>query len=278
MPVIDSRVVRGGYTPAVRLVVTFSSGSTLFAKIATNNLTAGWLRQEKHVYDLLTAPFMPSRYGWDDDAEYPILLLEDLSYAFWPPPWTASRIEQVIETTTQVAGRSIAGLPRLADHSGLADGWQYVAADPRPFLSLGLASQTWLNMSLPTLLAIDSNSVLGGDELLHLDLRSDNICFDGQRTVLIDWSLACVGNARFEIGAWLPSLEAEGGPPPESLLPDSGEIAGILSGYFASMAGRPMIPDAPHVRLAQLCQLKRALPWAVRTLDLPPLDGEVTTD
>ena len=160
MPVIDSRVVRGGYTPAVRLVVTFSSGSTLFAKIATNNLTAGWLRQEKHVYDLLTAPFMPSRYGWDDDVEYPILLLEDLSYAFWPPPWTASRIEQVIETTTQVAGRSIAGLPRLADHSGLADGWQNVPTDPRPFLSIGLASQAWLNMSLPTLLAIDSSSAL----------------------------------------------------------------------------------------------------------------------
>ena len=66
---------------------------------------------------------------------------------------------------------------------------------------------------------------------------------------------------------------AEGGPPPETILPAGGEIAALLSGYFASQAGLPPVPNAPRVRPLQLAQLKSALPWVVRALDLPPLDG-----
>ena len=59
----------------------------------------------------------------------------------------------------------------------------------------------------------------------------------------------------------------------ETILPNAPEFAAILSGYFAECAGKPPIPQAPHVRAVQLQQLKTALPWAVRALGLPPLDG-----
>lgn len=271
--VVDFRAVQGGYTPAKRLVVTLSDGSTLFAKIAVNELTAGWLRQEKFVYDSLAAPFMPQFQGWDDDGEQPMLLLEDLSHAFWPPPWDDGRIDQVVDALACVARCRVPDLPRLVNYRGLTDGWQRVASDPAPFLSLGLASEAWLNQALATLLDINYGSYLDGAELVHLDIRSDNLCFDGDRAVIIDWNWACFGNARFDIGGWLPSLETEGGPPPEQLLPDAGEIAAIISGYHAANAGLPAVPDAPRLRLAQLTQLKSALPWTVRALDLPPLDG-----
>jgi hypothetical protein len=162
----------------------------------------------------------------------------------------------------------------LVNYRGLTDGWQTVASDPVPFLSLGLASEAWLNQALLTLLDIDYASFLDGAELVHLDIRSDNLCFDGDRIVIIDWNWACIGNAQFDIGAWLPSLEIEGGPPPEHLLPDAGEIAAIISGYHAANAGLPAVLGAPRIRQAQLAQLKSALPWTVRSLGLPPLDGE----
>jgi hypothetical protein len=91
--------------------------------------------------------------------------------------------------------------------------------------------------------------------------------------ILIDWNFVCLGNPRFDVGFWLPSLEAEGGPPPETILPDAGDIAGLVSGFYACRAGLPLIPDAPRVRHIQQVQLKYALPWAVRALGLPPLDG-----
>ena len=51
--------------------------------------------------------------------------------------------------------------------------------------------------------------------------------------VLIDWNLACRGNPEMDLGFWLPSLELEGGPPPETLLPDSPIVACWVTGFFA---------------------------------------------
>jgi hypothetical protein len=76
-----------------------------------------------------------------------------------------------------------------------------------------------------------------------------------------------------DLAFWLPSLHAEGGPPPEASLPDAPEWAAMVSGFFAARAGLPLIPSAPQVREVQLFQLRTALPWAVRALGLPPLDG-----
>ena len=50
-------------------------------------------------------------------------------------------------------------------------------------------------------------------------------------------------------------------------------MAAAVSGFFAARAGLPQVLDAPRVRWIQQVQLKMALPWAVRVLDLPPLDG-----
>ena len=101
-------------------------------------------------------------------------------------------------------------------------------------------------------------------------MRSDNICFRAHGSaVLVDWNLAEIGNPRLDIAAWLPTLVAEGGPPPESILPDAGPEAAFVSGFFAARAGQPPIPDAPAIRPLQLEQLRHALPWACRELGLP---------
>jgi aminoglycoside phosphotransferase (APT) family kinase protein len=114
---------------------------------------------------------------------------------------------------------------------------------------------------------------LHGEALTHCDVRSDNLCFLGDRVVLVDWNLTRQGHPSADLASWLPSLETEGGPAPETILPQGAPFAALLSGYFASRAGRPIIPDAPLVRKVQLEQLHSALPWAVRALGLPPLDG-----
>jgi len=52
-----------------------------------------WLRREYHVYSRLVAPFLPRLLAWDDDGVRPLLILENLSAGFWPPPWTRARID-----------------------------------------------------------------------------------------------------------------------------------------------------------------------------------------
>ena len=67
-------------------------------------------------------------------------------------------------------------------------------------------------------MAAEAEAVLDGTDLLHLDVRSDNLCFVGSRAVLVDWNWACRGNGLVDLAGWVPSLHAEGGPLPESCL------------------------------------------------------------
>jgi Phosphotransferase enzyme family. len=119
---------------------------------------------------------------------------------------------------------------------------------------------------LPGLINASEAFPAGGSQLLHFDVRSDNLCFSDGRVLLVDWNLAAVGNARLDIAFWLPSLADEGGPQPDVVLPDAGPEASIVSGFFAARAGRQPIPTAPRVRTVQLAQLRQALPWACRAL------------
>jgi aminoglycoside phosphotransferase (APT) family kinase protein len=129
-----------------------------------------------------------------------------------------------------------------------------------------------LQRFLPELKEAAAAADVGGDRLLHLDVRSDNVCLREGVAILVDWNWACVGDPLFEVAAWLPSLHAEGGPSPEEVLapgtPGLDAFAALLAGYFCAHAVKPPIPEAPHVRPLQLAQARTALPWAARALGL----------
>ena len=216
---------------------------------------------------------MPRLIGWAEEP-VPVLLLEDLSGAHWPPPWNRTMVDRVLGTLDAVAATPCpAWATPISEMSDLFGGWSEIAGDPTPFLSLRLASRSWLDAALPALIAHERPSELEGDALLHFDVRSDNMCFTPERTLLVDWNFVARGNPLFDVAAWLPSLAHEGGPPPESVRPDAGIFAAALAGYFCSRAPEPIITDAPHVRRVQLEQAATALPWAARWLGLPPPDG-----
>jgi hypothetical protein len=212
--------------------------------------------------------------GWDDDGSQPLLILEDLSGASWPPPWTPNRVGAVLEMLADVRATKLDGLPAAESlDSDLTTRWLEIQVSPDPFLSLGLCTRNWLRHALPGLIAAAAQADRSGDDLVHFDVRSDNLCFRDDRVLLVDWNFAARGNGVLDIAAWLPSLHSEGGPLPEALLPDAPEWAATMSGFFACRAGLAPIPNAPRVRQVQLSQLRSALPWAVRALGLPPLDG-----
>ncbi len=268
-PVAWTRAERG-YTPAERWVVQLSDGSSAFVKGAVDEITAGWLRTEHRVYSTIEARYLPQCLGWDDDGKNPVLLLEDLSAAYWPPPWRPGDVELVLDALAEVRATPPPDWVPAQDRERLV-GWPVVAEDPRPFLSLGLCSEAWLNEALPYLVAAEGDAKIDGDALVHIDVRSDNLCFSGDRVMLVDWNLAARANPLLDVAAWLPSLHSEGGPLPEDILPDEPELAAMISGFFACRAGLPNIETAPRVRGVQVKQLRSALPWAARSLRLPSI-------
>jgi len=267
-------VVGGGFTPSERWVVAFDDGRTAFVKGGTdvNPEVAGWLRVEHNVYSHVEAPFLPRLLGWDDGGgNRVVLLLEDLSWADWQAPWTPERIERVLATLDAIhASTPSPGLPTLESDRDSFQGWSRVAEDPSGVVRLGLCSEAWLRRALPVLVEAEAEAVFAGSDLLHLDVRSDNICFAGERTVFVDWNWACPGNGRLDVVSWLPSLALEGGPAPEEIIDDEPELGAVISGFFAQRAPMPEIHTAPRVRTIQKAQLRVALPWAARMLGLPP--------
>lgn len=242
-------------------------------KGATDADTAAWLRAEHAIYARYRAPFLPALLGWQDDGAAPWLAIEDLSEASWPPPWSRIRIDAVLATMADVAACPASELPSMETRRIEFAGWPRVAADPGSFARLGVATEPWLTRALPALLAAESRATLDGAALLHNDVRSDNLCFAGERVVLVDWNWACRGNPELDIAAWLPSLALEGGPAPEEILPRAGDLASFVAGFYAAHAGLPPLPGRPTLRAFQLEMLRESLAWTARELDLPAPDG-----
>lgn len=258
---------RGTSDTAARWIVSNDVASA-FVKIGSTERTAAWIRAEHRNYAALHGSYLPRVLGFDDDGRRPALAIEDLSDATWPPPWTAEGVASVLATLEAIRATP----PPASLHGHEIDwgsNWQQVREDPAPFLRLGLCSAAWLQSSLPTLIAAADGAPIAGESLVHLDVRSDNICFRDGLAVLIDWNHAAVANADLDLAAWLPSLHAEGGPPPEATLPAAPELAAWVAGFFCSRAGGPDMPEAPHVRPLQRMQSRTALPWAARALGLP---------
>jgi hypothetical protein len=259
-----------GYAVAFHAIAELDDGRTVFVKAGAEEVTSGFLRDEIKVYRTVREPFMPSFLG-ADDRDPPLLVLEDLSGGFDAPPWTEAKIAAVLEVVEQL--RTTAAPPELGSAERYREEWvgcwEKVASDPEPFLALGLCSRQWLQESLPALSAAAEAAPVAGDALTHIDIRSDNLAFVDGHAKLVDWNWACAGHPQLDLACWLPSLHAEGGPPPEALMPEGGgAFAALLSGVWASVAGLPPPPTAPSVRAVQLAQLRVALPWAARELGL----------
>lgn len=253
-----------------RFSVQLDDGRHVFVKAARAEHTAAWLRREHEVYSHLSGSFIPRFEAFQDDPIHPLLVLEDLSDADWEVRWDRTRVEMVRSSLAELAGSE----PPPSTHSvretfsQLFGRWHAVEQDPEPFLSTCIRSRQWLERALPTLIAAADAVPADGDDLLHLDVRSDNVCFRDGVAILVDWNWCSTGNAELDLAAWLPSLAAEGGPQPWDVLTGGGAYASFLAGVWAAVVGLPPPATAPTVRTLQRRQLEVALVWCERELGL----------
>jgi phosphotransferase family enzyme len=268
-PVVGWRpVTGGGWSASVRGIAELAGGRTVFAKLGDLPETAAAVRAECAVYPLLSGPFLPRLVA--ADPAVPLLVVEDMSGATWPPPWTPELLAGLERLFAELAAtRAPAGLPRLADCLRETGAWELVAADPAPLLTTGVTSARWLDRALPALLAAQAAAPTTGDRLLHFDVRSDNVCFRDGRPLLVDWNHARAGDPRWDRLLMLQTIQMEGGPPVRELDPDPDPgVLAWLAGFFAARAGLPPPQGAPRVRGFQRAQLEIVLPWAAEVLGL----------
>lgn len=269
-----ARSVAGGMTMARRWIVEFENGTGAFLKAAVNSTTAAWLRTEHKIYSSACIPHLPKLIGWSDHAPAPFLLLEDLSQAHWPPPWSPQQISRALAAIKEVhASAPNITLPRLESQYPHGHNWQRIAENPGPFLALRLCSRQWLQQALPSLIAAEDRAILHGDDLVHGDFKSGNLCFAGDRIVLVDWNWAAIGNGLVDIATWLPSLAHETACDPRSILPGHASLAAWAAGNLAYWSTQPNPPHLQRLRESQSQRLRHALTWVCQELSLPKVEG-----
>jgi thiamine kinase-like enzyme len=257
-----------------RFSVLLDDGRRVFVKAAQAEHTAAWLRREHEIYAHLGGSFIPRLEVFEDDPVYPVLILEDLSDADWSVRWDEERVAVVRAALAELRTKEPPPNTRSVRETfpDFFGRWRAVQQDPEPFLSTGIRSREWLQRALPVLSAAADAARVDGAGILHLDVRSDNICFREGKAILVDWNWCATGNADVDVAAWLPSLAMEGGPQPWEVLPRAGELAAWLAGIWASLVGRPPPVTAPTVREMQRRQLDVALAWWEREL---PVSADV---
>lgn len=268
-----------GLSAAVRYSVGLADGSRVFVKAATDEQTTDWLRTEYLALQHVPERFAPGVVGWlDEPGGYPILLMEDLRRAHWPAShegvdWRPGDIDRVLAAVADLSGvrapDSFAPTARSGTH------WPSLVGegpDHEAFLRLGLCSASWLASAAPLLVVAEADLEDSGDRVVHGDLRSDNICIDGERVVFVDWGDASRGSAEHDLASLLPTLHLEGGPLPYSVLPAGGEWAAAGAAALARrVLGEWGVPEWLARVFVRLTAIN--LSWAASCLDLPQPDG-----
>ena len=247
-----------------------TDGRRVFIKQALNGTAVEWLRAERVIYEAVRGPFMPSFYGAYDDGELALIALEDLTDAEWPPPWSPSRIESVLASLDALhrtaPPREIEKLEAIRRE---VVGWSDIAANPEPLLSTGLCAPAWLEEALPALLQASKDAQLDGTELLHFDVRSDNLCLAAD-ALFFDLEPCACRKRGLRRRILASESHPRGWPAAVGSTARCGaRLAAAVAGFFAVRAGLPPPATAPAVRDFQRAQAQVALAWTARELDLP---------
>jgi len=275
--VVEWRKPECGLSRAHRFTIGLDTGDRVFVKAATDDETEGWLRREHYVLSGLAAACMPKVLHWlDDPGRFPVLIVQDLSHAYWPASRTGviwrdgdfHRLFRAIEGISALP--ELPGLPPLKNP--VQSGWQRIVERPREFLSLRLCSPSWFRDHAELLTNAEMDVELAGDRITHGDIRSDNICFLEDRVVFVDWSNSACGNGTQNLASVLATLHLEGGPRPHELLPDGAAWAARSSALLikrVTMDGW----DPPWLKRILTKLIAIDLEWFAMSSLVDPPDG-----
>lgn len=262
----------GGFSPGVAARLLLRDGRRAFVKSAgpaPNPDTPRLHRAEARVAAALppSAP-VPRLLGSFDREGWVTLVFEDVDGRNPAEPWDSAELDRVLAALAALASAMTpapVGAPTAAERFGAAfRGWRSLADAPDP----------WARRNLARLAALEAawEDAAAGTTLAHGDVRADNLLLTPDRVVVVDWPWACLAAPWFDLVATLPSVRAQGGPPPDRLFAahplargaDAAAVTSVLAavaGFFVWQSTKPPPPGLPTLRAFQKAQGDAALDW-----------------
>jgi len=200
-PVVRVVHARGGYSPGTADALFCADGRAGFLKAghpSINPDSPALLRSEGQVLAELPSglPIAGLVDSLDEGPDgWVVLLLEFVEGRPAPLPWTAETAAAALSNLTELAEALTPAPPGVTAPAATAlapmvDGWLSLVG--RPDLDPWLAGR----LDLLRTVSQDVLAHVGGETLVHLDLRADNLMLrpDG-RLVVVDWAWAVRGAA-----------------------------------------------------------------------------------
>ena len=289
-PVTTVSARSGGFSPGPAAVVTCADGGRAFVKAVGTPLnpdTPRLMRAEATVTAGMPAslpvPALRAHVEWADGPdEWVALVFEAFDRAAAPLPWTSQAATAVVDGLTELARAAtpcpVPDLPTLGERvDGPLSAWAQLATEPpsdlHPWEAENLA---WLG-AVPDRLA--ASGWLGGDTLVHGDLRADNLLFGADASVaFVDWAWAVRGADWVDTVLFALDAATQGGVDPEWLVGRSPLVAAAdprqvtdlvlaMAGMFARNMRNPPPPGLPTLRAFQRAFHAATLAWGARRVD-----------
>ncbi|MEU1129835.1 phosphotransferase [Streptomyces sp. NPDC005900] len=281
-PVVRVDAITGGFSAGFAGIVR-TAGRSLFVKAtseAVNSHGRGLYRQEwlacEHLARDTLDPGFAWAFDWDD---WTVLAFRAVDGRICSPEWPAGQLAEVLRHLAAHRTAAPTGLPPLDAYFGDAfAAWAALDADPS-FDAWPTDDTGGALLPVPEWVALSEHArgAFAGEELLHADLRADNVLWTGGAPVVVDWAYACRGAAVFDPLYLLLEVACRWAAPPEEALAgvlkeygrsaeDATALLAVFAGWFTWMSRMPPPPGLPTLRAFQRGMADAALGWfALRT-------------
>jgi hypothetical protein len=268
-PVVEAISQGGGFTPGFASVLTCADGSRHFVKAASTaaqRMFAASYREEGRKLEALPEGVPAPRLLWTMDGDWLVLGLEYVDARAPHRPWRPAELDRCLDALEDVSDRL----------TPVPDG---LSLDPMA-VEWGDWPEFWADLPVRDLphaeeaaaLAASFAEVVGGETLVHTDVRDDNVLLtaDG-RALFCDWNWPVAG------ANWLDSLMMLIGPRGDGLDVEAviaerrllrdvpadhvDRVLALTCGYFLKSAADPVPPTSPHLRDAQRWQGEVVWAW-----------------
>lgn len=236
---------------ARRGLVRLDDGRTVFVKVGTNDNTRLWARREIRAYAFLqehryrSAPRLLAANR--DETAFAIEALPPRDGWNWSAEWTRERLARTLEAMDNLLRLGDGSIPSELRQPLLTqdeDGWRRLAGSPQlaRALSIKLEGAGAAIGALDAHVQRSAEFLLRSDDLVHLDVRTDNCAWHADRNEvrLVDWNWLHKGDRRIDLAATPTMVSCSG----FDVLPEMGGRldAGALhwmAGYWLERASHP---------------------------------------
>ena len=292
--------VWGGFGPSPTFRLRFADGRRAFLKccspMSNPTMRAHYYRELQVYADtcLHIHHWSPVVYGHVTVDDWHLLLLEDLGPRS-VPPWSPHVAKRIMRCLGEFHTACRNDRPRWLQHPDTwfdqAYLWSWTANRAEIEQTVRFTGRympqaiDWFASVGPRLAAVARGFLerSSAQQLIHGDLRSDNLRWTERRLYLFDWSLAVAGPPEFDVAMFAQSIAAESALLPRDLIGwyeesrslDPSLLDAALCGatsFFASQAWQEEIPGLPRLRAFQRRQFLVSLLWALDRLAIaiPP--------